>query len=166
MALRWSDCDFRRRQIRVERAAWTRSKRTAQATGQQRFNVKKPKSGKGRVVPMTQALVAALQAHRHLRGELVLCGDDGGMIPGHTWRDMLMQAQRRAGQRVDGALHKLRHTFCSHLAMRGAPVKAIQDLAGHASLQTTLRYMHLSPSALEAAIKLLDTPAPLSALGG
>jgi site-specific recombinase XerD len=40
--------------------------------------------------------------------------------------------------------------------MRGAPVKAIQELAGHESLTTTLRYMHLSPSAREQAIALLD----------
>ncbi|MGH7437023.1 MAG: tyrosine-type recombinase/integrase [Polyangiaceae bacterium] len=65
-------------------------------------------------------------------------------------------AQRRAGMVALGQLHKLRHTFCSHLAMRGAPAKAIQELAGHADLSTTLRYMHLSPSALDAAIKLLD----------
>ena len=40
--------------------------------------------------------------------------------------------------------------------MRGAPAKAIQELAGHQSLSTTLRYMHLSPSALDAAIRLLN----------
>jgi integrase len=43
-------------------------------------------------------------------------------------------------------VHILRHTFCSHLAMRGAAPKAIQDLAGHQHLSTTMRYMHLSPS--------------------
>ena len=42
------------------------------------------------------------------------------------------------------------------LAMRGAPAKAIQELAGHQSLTMTLRYMHLSPSARDAAIRLLD----------
>ena len=49
-----------------------------------------------------------------------------------------------------------RHTFCSHLAMRGAPARAIQELAGHQDLTTTQRYMHLSPAALDAAIRLLD----------
>ena len=50
-----------------------------------------------------------------------------------------------------------RHTFCSHLAMRGAPAKAIQELAGHQDLTTTQQYMHLSPAALDAAIRLLET---------
>ena len=53
----------------------------------------------------------------------------------------------------------LRHTFCSHLALRGAVPKAIQELAGHTTLAVTLRYMHLAPSALRDAVRLLDWPA-------
>lgn len=41
--------------------------------------------------------------------------------------------------------------------MRGAPARAIQELAGHQDLETTQRYMHLSPAALDAAIRLLET---------
>jgi site-specific recombinase XerD len=52
----------------------------------------------------------------------------------------------------------LRHTFCSHLAMRGAAPRAIQELAGHRDLSTTQRYMHLSPAAVRSAIQLLETP--------
>lgn len=48
-------------------------------------------------------------------------------------------------------------TFCSHLAMRGAPARAIQELAGHKDLATMQRYMHLRPAALDAAIRLLDS---------
>jgi len=49
--------------------------------------------------------------------------------------------------------------------MRGAPAKAIQELAGHRDLSTTQRYMHLSPAAVEGAIRLLEQPAPVSRFG-
>ena len=49
-----------------------------------------------------------------------------------------------SGQLNDSGVHRLRHTFCSHLSMRGAPARAIQELAGHKDLSTTQRYMHLS----------------------
>jgi site-specific recombinase XerD len=80
----------------------------------------------------------------------------------------MAKAQRRAGLRVVdgralGEMHILRHTFCSRLAMRGATVKSIQELAGHQHLSTTQRYMHLSPAARESAIRLLD--APIEKLG-
>jgi site-specific recombinase XerD len=68
----------------------------------------------------------------------------------------MRRAQRRAGLKVTGGLHILRHTFCTRLAMAGAPALAIKDLAGHTSLTTTMRYMHLSPAAKSAAIELLN----------
>ena len=60
--------------------------------------------------------------------------------------------------KVIPGVHILRHTFCSHLAMQGAPARAIQELAGHQDITTTQRYMHLSPAALDAAVQLLDGP--------
>jgi site-specific recombinase XerD len=67
---------------------------------------------------------------------------------------IMRRVARRAG--VQKGVHILRHTFGSHLAMQGAPSRAIQELAGHRDLGTTQRYMHLSPAALEAAIRLLE----------
>jgi hypothetical protein len=47
----------------------------------------------------------------------------------------------------------------------GAPPRAIQELAGHRELVMTKRYMHLSPAALDSAIRLLDQPTGLQAFG-
>ena len=43
--------------------------------------------------------------------------------------------------------------------------RAIQELAGHTDIRTTQRYMHLSPSATESAIRLLEEPSPAPAFG-
>ena len=121
--------------------------------------VELPKSGRTREVPMTARLAAALKAHKHLRGLRVLYGesDEGKKtVTERIMRNWIMSAEKRAGMYETGRVHILRHTFCSHLAMRGATMKAVQELAGHADLATTMRYMHLTPSHREDAIRMLD----------
>jgi integrase len=120
------------------------------------------KGGKSRRIPLTSRLAEAIAEVRHLRGKRLLWQTNGRKVQVTTLQSWLETACRRAGLPESRNLHKLRHTFCSHLAMRGAPVKAIQELAGHADLKTTLRYMHLSPGSREAAIALLEN-APAGA---
>lgn len=115
-----------------------------------------PKGGKGLSVPMTEKLAAALSAVRHLRRARVLLQDDGSDLTTKVLRGWMKSAQRLAGLKATGNFHILRHSFCSHLAMRGAPARVIQELAGHVQLSTTMRYMHLSPGKKEQAIRLLD----------
>jgi integrase len=148
VALEWGDIDLHARRMVVQRADWL---------GQ----VNTPKGGRCRRLPLTQRLTSALKAGRHLRSNRVLSLENGSPFT----RDRVIKAIR-ASERVAGVphsgVHILRHTFCSHLAMRGAPAKAIQELAGHASLATTQRYMHLSPGATEDAIRLLDGASRLA----
>ena len=141
IALEWRDIDMAARRLTVERSDWL-------------GHVNVPKGGRSRQLPMTQRLTAAMKAVRHLRGERVLCLPDGSPITRDRVIKAVRGAQRLAG--IQQGVHVLRHTFCSHLAMKGAPAGAIQELAGHADLGTTQRYMHLSPAATEDAIRLLD----------
>ena len=150
-ALEWRDIDLKKRQLCVQRSVW-------------KGHVEAPKGGRLRYVPLTQRLAAALQAARHLRGPRVFCDTDGQPVNEKTIGDHVDHSARGAGLANRG-IHILRHTFCSHLAMKGAPARAIQELAGHQDLMTTQRYMHLSPAALDAAIRLLEGPADRGAHG-
>src|SRR5882672_5242114 len=51
----------------------------------------------------------------------------------------IWRACKRAGLRPISR-HVLRHTFASHLVMRGVPLKAVQELMGHATIEMTMRY--------------------------
>jgi integrase len=84
--------------------------------------------------------------------------------PNAKYRDWFRPAARRAELRHVG-VHVRRHTFRSHLSMQGAPVRAIQELAGHEEIGMTQRYKHLSPAAIEAAIHLLEHRGPSSPFG-
>jgi integrase len=151
VALEWTDVDLAKRQLCIQRTDW-------------RGEVTSPKGGRLRYVPLTNRLVVTLGEHRHLRGPRVLYQDDGRPFSEKAVQTFVQRAARRANLR-HGGVHILRHSFCSHLAMRGAPAKAIQELAGHKDLATTQRYMHLSPAALDAAIRLLDSPGVVPSRG-
>jgi integrase len=114
-----------------------------------------PKSGRAREVPLGDDVAAVLRSHRHLRGPFVFCNEDGTMLTNRQCEKPLPRACRRAGLRRIG-WHVLRHSFASALTMRGAPMKAVQELLGHATLGMTLRYSHLSPDARRDAVRLLD----------
>jgi integrase len=142
----WADIDLGKRQLCVQRSEW-------------RGHVTAPKGGRLRHVPLTARLATALREHCHLRARRVVCQPNGSPLSQWVVRDHVERCVRRAKLTVSG-VHRLRHTFCSHLAMRGAPARAIQELAGHQDLATTQRYMHLSPAAIEGAIRLLDHSRP------
>lgn len=109
-----------------------------------------------RTVPLTRRLAAALRSlPRHLRDPHVFLNREGHPLTRKELEVRVWQAQRAAGLKRDG-VHILRHTFCSHLAMRGAAVGSIRELAGHESITTTQGYMHLAASALDDAIALLE----------
>jgi integrase len=147
LALLWQDVDLVGRRLLVRRSA---------VLG----NVAAPKSGRTREVPLSSEALAALKRQRAasaMRGELVWPHRDGRLLTANDCWWPLIYACRRAGLREIG-WHTLRHTFASHLVMRGASLKAVQELLGHGSMEMTLRYAHLSPQARTDAVALLDDP--------
>ncbi|ABC81235.1 tyrosine-type recombinase/integrase [Anaeromyxobacter dehalogenans] len=151
IGLEWPDIDFQAGTLTVRRAVY-------------RGVVGTTKGNAERVVPLTERLRDALLAHRHLAGRRVLTGATDESI-----RSVMERLSRHAGlpagtrmkrgkevPRWAGLYHKLRHTFCTRLAMAGVPPRTIQALAGHVSIETTMRYMHVSARAPVEAIRALD----------
>jgi integrase len=121
-----------------------------------------PKSGKGRRVPLPDALVPALQRFAEGKGpdDLLLTRPGGGQLHRSTF-------VRQTGWREVGrgrTLHDLRHTAACEWILRGVPLTTVQAWLGHGSIEVTARYLHhLGDSADRSALQLLNgTAAPSS----
>ena len=66
-------------------------------------------------------------------------------------RRLVAKYLARAGLRHRASPHTLRHSFATHLLDRGADIRVVQDLLGHASLASTQVYTHLTTERLKAA---------------
>ena len=107
---------------------------------------------------MTPELMRALIAHRHINGELVFPWSDGSYLTNNRIKHPFWTCIKAAGVKKI-RFHDLRHTFASQLVMKGVPMRVVQELLGHSTLQMTMRYAHLSPSAKTDAVAVLDADA-------
>jgi len=83
-----------------------------------------PKGGEPRTVDLGAEVLATLAAHRHLRGPYVFCRAGGARLTHSEVKNIVPNACRRAGLAKRLTTHGLRHSFASHLVMRGALVSA------------------------------------------
>lgn len=156
-ALKWEDIDLSACRLIVRRTLW-------------RGREGSPKGGKSREVPLCDTALSALKAHRPstaLRGRYVFSPAAGERPFSETEvRTVVADSCKRAGLAKRLNWHGLRHTFASHLVMRGVPLKAVQELMGHATIDMTMRYAHLAPDVRRDAVRVLDGPAPSWQPGG
>jgi integrase len=143
LALRWLDVDWMARRIRV-RLNFVRGR-----TGT-------PKSKRSsRSVPLADVLGGELD----LLHQQSAFNDDSDLVFAHPHtgkpidRSRLLkrykQALKRAGVR-DVRFHDLRHTFGTHMAAQGVPMRTLQEWMGHRDFKTTLIYADYAPSPAEA----------------
>ena len=116
--------------------------------------IRDSKSGKQRSIPLNEMLS---NLFINLRID-----NKGGIyvFPGRRG-PRFVNIQRPFKKAVEGAgikdfrFHDLRHTFASHLVMKGVNLKAVQELLGHADLRMTMRYSHLDPNYKRQAVELI-----------
>lgn len=119
--------------------------------------IPRSKNDETRHVPLNAKAVAALMEFRKR-------GDGTGRVirnlkglplsdPRHWFEPSLHNAKIQ-----DFSWHCLRHTFASRLVTDGVDLRSVQELLGHKSIAMTVRYSHLAPAHLLAAVERLDQP--------
>jgi site-specific recombinase XerD len=90
-----------------------------------------------------------------LQSRFVFPHKDGGQTKAKL-RLQLIKIAERAGVENLTEPHSLRHTFASHLVMKGIDLPTVQKLMGHSDIKTTMIYTHLAPDRLADAVDRLE----------
>ena len=120
------------------------------------------KGGKERMLPLTEQAVEAIEEYLRHRVKtksrhLFVSTTGGHAIQGRIVNRILNRILRRAGLQDQGITpHKLRHTFATHLIRSGADIRTVQELLGHADIQTTARYLHSDTRTKQTAVGKLS----------
>ncbi len=112
------------------------------------INVPKNKSDKAYSVPINNTVRGILQARAKL-------GTSGFVLDTTNLRKDFEKLREVAGIE-NCTIHDLRHTFASHLAMKGVDLYTIAKLLGHSDIKMTQRYAHLAPDHKSIAVNMLD----------
>ena len=112
------------------------------------------KRGKTRIVPLLPQVRAAIEAYVAVcpypagREEALFRGARGGPLSAALIRRAVQGARGRLGLSDRTTPHALRHSFATHLLGRGADLRSLQELLGHASLSSTQIYTQVDAAHL------------------
>ncbi|MBR9700677.1 tyrosine-type recombinase/integrase [Candidatus Woesearchaeota archaeon] len=108
--------------------------------------VRSGKGGKDRMIILGEQLSADLSKYlrrKKIKSSYIFPGRSGMMTPRNAQK-IISQTAKRAGLSKVVTPHKLRHSFATHLMEAGNDLRMIQELLGHANIQTTEIYTHVS----------------------
>ena len=114
--------------------------------------VRHGKGNRERVVPLGERAIAWLDKYLHEARPALLAADTdalfltdyGEPISPHQIADKVKRYMQFAGVDKPGSTHLLRHACATHMLEGGADIRFIQEMLGHANLQTTEIYTHVS----------------------
>ncbi|WP_246178857.1 tyrosine recombinase XerC [Actinomadura decatromicini] len=116
------------------------------------------KGGRERTVPVGEPAVRAVQdwlragrpaLSTEKSGPALFLGVRGGRLHPTSARRIVHDRITEVGEVPDLSPHGLRHSAATHLLEGGADLRSVQEILGHASLQTTQIYTHVSPERLK-----------------
>lgn len=111
-----------------------------------------PKDYECRDIPMPLDLIKHLKTLPK-RGDYVVYDKYGGRMSVDSYTAYYGREVKKCG--LTGNVHKLRHTYASHLVQNGVDLYTVSKLMGHSSIKTTEIYAHLSPITFANAVKKL-----------
>ncbi len=111
------------------------------------------KGKKERIVPIGEAAIQAIRRYldkRKKQNKAVFLNKNGTRITSRGVRGIVEKYIHIAGIRQGVSPHTFRHSFATHLLNRGADLRTVQELLGHANLSTTQIYTHLTTERLKS----------------
>ena len=133
------------------------------------IHVHRGKGAKDRFVPLPESTLQCLRrhwvTHRHPRLLFPALGRGRNRaaqadtpMPKASVQGAFRQAKGEAGiQKRDVSVHTLRHSYATHLLEAGVNLRVIQQYLGHAQLETTMVYLHLTRKGQEDAYARINT---------
>lgn len=121
--------------------------------------VKQGKGKKDRITVLSENLAQHLKDYLKKQGfssDLIFRNKKGEGLSSRNAQKIVSGAAKRAGISKSVTPHKLRHSFATHLLDSGVSIRVIQELLGHANLQTTQIYTHVSRDHIRRVKSPLD----------